>query len=373
MEKVMPNRREFLRNVAGASAGMLLLGRGVNSAAETSLQAAAPKRREVMVGKRRVKTVDVHAHVSVPEATDLLKGTPLERRPANPPNNYDDKGIQAARLQQMDEEGIDIQALSINSYWYSADRDLASRLVNLQNEKLAAMCATHSDRFVAFASVALQFPELAAQQLEDGVKRWGLRGAAIGGSVEGQELSSPKFDPFWAKAEELQALVFMHPQDSAVATGVVSRAQGNGFLENVIGNPLETTIFLSHLIFEGTLDRFPNLKLCAAHGGGYLPSYAARMDHGCAVFPNECKGEPPKKRPTEYLKQLYFDSIVFTPEGLRHLVAECGASQIMVGTDSPIPWVKDPVDLVLKTPGLSDDDRIAMLGGTAAKLLKFAA
>ena len=127
------------------------------------------------------------------------------------------------------------------------------------------------------------------------------------------------------------------------------------------------------MIFEGTLDRFPNLNLCAAHGGGYLPSYAARMDHGCSVFPNECKGEPPKKQPTEYLKQLYFDSIMFTPEGLRHLVAECGASQIMVGTDSPIPWVKDPVDLVLKTPGLSDDDRIAMLGGTAAKLLKIAA
>src|SRR5882672_6899696 len=128
MEKVMPNRREFLRNVAGASAGMLLLGRGVNTAAESSLQSgAAPKRRELIVGKRRVKTVDVHAHVSVPEATDLLRGTPLERRVGNPPTNYDDKGIAAARLQRMDEEGIDIQALSINSFWYSADRDLATQ------------------------------------------------------------------------------------------------------------------------------------------------------------------------------------------------------------------------------------------------------
>src|ERR1700726_2422790 len=314
MEKVMPNRREFLRNVAGASAGMLFLGRGVNTAAEPSLRAgAAPKRREVMVGKHRVKTVDVPAHVTVPEATDLLKGTPLERRPGNPPNNYDDKGIQAARLQQMDEEGIDVQALSINSFWYSADRDLASRLVNLQNEKLAAMCATHPDRFVAFASVALQFPELAAQQLEEGMKRWGLRGAAIGGTVEGQdqELSSPKFDPFWAKAEELQALIFMHPQDSAHATGVSARVGGDGDLSNVIGNPLETTIFLSHMIFEGTLDRFPNLKICAAHGGGYLPSYAARMDHGCLVFPKQCPGPMLKKHPSAYLKQLYFDSILF--------------------------------------------------------------
>src|SRR6202790_2727330 len=369
MEKEMPNRREFLRNVAGASAGMLLLGRGAG-AAERSAGLAA-KRREVMVGKRRVKTVDVHAHVSVPEASDLLKGTPLERRPGKRSNNYDGKGIQAARLQQMDEEGIDIQALSINSFWYSADRDLASRLVNLQNEKLAAMCATHPDRFVAFASVALQYPELAAQQLEEGIKRWGLRGAAIGGTVEGQdqELSSPKFDPFWAKAEELQTLIFMHPQDSANATGVRARVQGNGVLSNVIGNPLETTIFLSHMILEGTLDRFPNLKICASHGGGFLPSYADRMDHGCLVFPNQCKITI-KKKPTEYLKHLYFDTIVFTPEALRHLVAVCGASQLGMGTDYPFPWTVTPVEEVFAAPGLSDADREAILGGTMCRLLK---
>src|SRR5258708_17176875 len=224
----------------------------------------------------------------------------------------------------MDEEGIDIQALSINSYWYSADRDLASRLVNLQNEKLAAMCATHPDRFVAFASVALQFPELAAQQLEEGMKRWGLRGAAIGGTVQGdEELASRKFDPFWAKAEELQAAIFVHPQDSQNATGIRSRVQGSGALGNVIGNPLETTIFLSHLIFEGTLDRFPGLKICAAHGGGYLGSYANRSDAVIRTFPNRV-GPLPKKNPTAYLRdgQLFFDTIVFTPEALRHLIAE---------------------------------------------------
>jgi aminocarboxymuconate-semialdehyde decarboxylase len=140
----------------------------------------------------------------------------------------------------------------------------------------------------------------------------------------------------------------------------------------VIGNPLETTIALSHLIFDGTLDRFPNLKICTAHGGGYLPSYAARMDHGCSVFPNQCRGPTLKKQPSEYLKQLYFDSIVFTPEGLRHLVAECGASEVVIGTDCAVPWVNDPVDLILDTPTLSDADRIAILGGTAAKLLRMA-
>ena len=136
----------------------------------------------------------------------------------------------------------------------------------------------------------------------------------------------------------------------------------------MIGNPLETTIALSHLIFEGTLDRFPALKICAAHGGGYLPSYAARSDAGCVTVPGPVH-EPLKKKPTEYLRQLYFDSLVFTPEALRHLVAETGAGQIMMGTDYPFPWTKTSVDHILDTPGFSDAERAAMLGGTAAKLL----
>jgi aminocarboxymuconate-semialdehyde decarboxylase len=147
------------------------------------------------------------------------------------------------------------------------------------------------------------------------------------------------------------------------------RLQGNGFLSNVIGNPLETTIALSHLIFDGTLDRFPGLKLCAAHGGGYLPSYAARSDRGCLTFPNSCN-KTLKKRPSEYLKQLYFDSLVFTPEGLRHLAAEVGTSQIVLGTDYPFPWMSTAVEHVLATPGLSDSDREAILSGNAAKLLR---
>jgi aminocarboxymuconate-semialdehyde decarboxylase len=371
----MPNRRDFLKSVVGASAGVVFVGCNICDAARIPAQVGgAAKRKEPMVGKRRVKTVDVHCHVSVPEATDLLKGTKLERLGGggNAPGGYDASGLGASRLQAMDKMGIDVQAVSINSFWYSADRDLAIRLIDLQNEKLSGLCAAHPDRFVAFASVALQFPELAAQQLEDGIKKWGLRGAAIGPTVKGEELSSPKYDPFWAKAEELQALIFVHPQDSANATGISKRVQGNGVLGNVIGNPLETTIFLSHMIFEGTLDRFPNLKICAAHGGGFLPSYADRMDHGCLVFPEQCK-KTIKKRPSEYLKQIYVDSIVFTPEGLRHLIAVMGASQIGLGTDYPYPWSVTPVDQVMAEPGLSDADRVAILGGNMCKLMKIPA
>jgi aminocarboxymuconate-semialdehyde decarboxylase len=270
------------------------------------------------------------------------------------------------RLLAMDDQGIDVQVLSINPFWYGADRDLARRIVAVQNEQLAALCAAHPERFVALASVALQHPDLAAEQLADAVATHRLRGAGIGGSVNGEEFSSPKFEPFWAKAEQLGVVVFIHPQG---IPEIRTRVQGNGFLSNVIGNPLETTLALSHLIFDGTLDKFPNLKICAAHGGGYLPSYAARSDHGCVTFPANCT-KTLKKKPSEYLKQMYFDSLVFTGEGLRHLVAECGASQIVVGTDYPFPWTTTAVDHVLTTPGLSDADRVAILGGNLIKLLR---
>jgi aminocarboxymuconate-semialdehyde decarboxylase len=267
----------------------------------------------------------------------------------------------------MDEQGIDVEALSINPYWYEADHDTAKKLIQLQNEKLAEICAAEPERFVAFATVALQHPDLAAAQLEEGVKKYNLRGAGLGGSVAGLELSDPKFHPFWAKAEQLGVLVFIHPQGTAELEDT-TRLTGNGLLTNTIGNPLETTIALSHLIFEGTLDKFPGLKICAAHGGGYLPSYAARSDAVMTTFPKRMTGTM-KKKPTEYVRQLYYDSIVFTPEALRHLAAEAGSGQIVMGTDYPFPWTSTSVDHILGTPGLSDAEKVAMLGGTAAALL----
>jgi aminocarboxymuconate-semialdehyde decarboxylase len=335
---------------------------GCNLASATAGYAPAPsaasRRREVVVSGRRIKTVDVHAHCGVPAAMALMNLAPAPALLMSQP---------ADRLRAMDEQGIDVEALSINPYWYGADRDVARELIRLQNEALAQACAAHPDRFVAFASVALQHPDLAAEQLEEGVKKYGLRGAGVGGSVEGQELADPKFHPFWAKAESLGVLVFIHPQGTAELERT-SRLKGNGVLTNTIGNPLETTIALSHLIFEGTLDRFPGLKILAAHGGGYLPSYAARSNAIMTTFPERCIHNL-KKKPTEYLRQLYYDSIIFTPEALRHLAAETGVGQICMGTDYPYPWTRTSVDHILNTPGFSDEERVAMLGGTAARLL----
>jgi len=296
----------------------------------------------------------------IPEAQALM-GTPVTADEANVI-----AGTRAEkRFQTMDGWGIDMQALSINPTWYNLERDLAAKAMTLQNEKLAELCGKYPDRFVAFAAVALQFPDLAAQQLEDGVKKYGLKGAAIGGHVNDDELSNPKFDVFWRKAEDLGCLIFMHPQG---IPEMDKRLSGAANLTNIIGYPLETTIFLERLIFDGTLDKFPGLKICAAHGGGYFASYAGRSDYGCVRFPDACKTL--KKKPSDYLRQLYVDSMVFTPEGLHHLVAECGAGQIMIGTDYPYAWSTTTVDHVLNTPGLSNTDKRAILGENAAKLLK---
>src|SRR5215467_6883136 len=349
----MSTRREFVEGAAGIA----FVACSMTGSAPVQAQG---RRREVVVNGRRVKTIDVHAHCAVPEAMALMgrKVEPQILLMSNP----------ADRIRAMDEQGIDVEALSINPYWYRADRDVARELIRVQNEKLAEACAANPERFVAFASVALQYADLAAEQLEEGVKKYGLRGAGVGGSVAGEDLSDPKFNPFWAKAEQLGVLVFMHPQGDGAAADLKGRLKGSGGLDNTIGNPLETTIALSHLIFDGTLDRFPGLKICAAHGGGYLPSYAARSDAICTTFPARCTTQL-KKKPTEYLRQLYFDSLVFTPEALRHLVAETGPGQIVMGTDYPYPWTKTAVDHILGTPGLSDADRVAMLGATAARLL----
>ena len=320
-----------------------------------------PSRREVTVNGKRIKTIDIHAHCCVPAAMAVI-GHPLEA----PGLLMDDT---STRIAAMDAQGIDVEALSINPYWYRAGRDEAAALIKIQNEALAGFCAANRERFVGFATAALQFPDLAAEQVEYAVKSLGFRGVGVGGSVAGQELADPKFHPFWAKCEELGVLVFMHPGGTRELEPS-GRLGGSGLLTNTIGNPLETTIALSHLIFEGTLDRFPGLKICAAHGGGFLPSYANRSDAVIRTFPNRV-GPLPKKPPTAYLRdgQLFFDTIVFTPEALRHLIAETGPGQIMIGTDYPFPWTSTEVDVVLATPGLSDAERIAILGGTAARLM----
>jgi aminocarboxymuconate-semialdehyde decarboxylase len=360
----MTTRRNFLKGM-GAATGIAFCSCGMLDAA----RAQQPKGRHlpITIKGKRIKTIDVHSHCLFHESLNLLGDEAAKMLPQT-------KGVQEhfivieQRLKAMDAMGIDMEVLSINPFWYRKERELADQIVRIQNEKLAELCASKPDRFAAFASLSLQYPDLAVTQLEHAVKKQGLRGAAIGGSVEGVDFSHPQFHPVWAKAEELGAVLFIHPRSTPE---LAKRFKGNGWLSNTIGNPLDTTIALQHLIFEGTLDRFPKLKVLAAHGGGYLGSYAPRSDHACFVSPQNCNPDIKlKKKPTEYLNQLYFDALVFTPEALRHLVAQVGASQVMLGSDHPIPWEEHPVDHVFATETLTDQQKAAILGGNAARLFE---
>ena len=357
----MTTRRQFL----GQSAGLCFVGCGI--AGHAHAQAGAPAgKREVLVGGKRARTIDIHAHCQVPAAMAIAG----ERLPKPRGVILEFPGLHEvadARLAAMDARGVDMQVLSCNPYWYGYEREIVEKMLDVQNEALAAFCSANPKRFAAFASLALQFPDLAVQQLEKAIRRHGLRGAAVGGSVAGAEFSDPKFHPVWAKCEELGVPIFIHP---ATQPQLAGRYKGNGVLSNVIGNPLDTTIALSHLIFEGTLDRHPGLKVIAAHGGGYLGSYAPRSDEGCRVFPDQC--DPAiklRKKPTEYLRDIYVDNIVFTPEAMRHLDAEIGYDRVLLGSDYPYPWQPGAIDVVMNAPGASDAQKLGMLGGTAAKLL----
>ena len=356
------NRRLFLLGAA-AAAGAAYAG---TLAPRVAWAAPAPAgRKQVMVAGKRVKVIDIHGHLVIPKSGELLAGS-------NVKGDYPMAQIMGPdRLARMDARGIDMQVLSINQFWwYGADRDLAAKIVRVHDEGVAEWCKTHSDRFVGLTSVALQHPDLAADQLDYAVKTLGLRGASIGGNVKGEAPSSEKYDPFWRKAEELGVPVFMHPTnaDYLVQDKIF---EGRGDLGNIVGNPFETALFLTRLIFDGTFDRFPRLKVCGAHGGGYLPSYFGRTEVTCDVRANaRCAN---KKRPNEYLKNnIMADSMVFSDEGLRHLVAEMGANQIVYGTDMPFNW-PDTIDIIVNAGWLGNAQKEAILGGNLVAMLKIAA
>jgi aminocarboxymuconate-semialdehyde decarboxylase len=380
----MSSRREFMKELVCSTAGIFFVGcNSIHAAVSPQHSGRKSNRRQVTVGRRRVRTIDVHCHCLV-DIRDLVKdhckgglisSCGYVYDPFADPHRpiFVDQASVEARLRYMDEHGIDIQAVSLEpgyNYAYWADQDLASRIVERQHKQLAELCAAHPDRFVGLGGVALQHPEMAVEQMEYGVKRLGLRGFEIGGNVNGDELSVARFDPFWTKAEELGIMIFLHPDGFPE---VERRFEGNGFLTNLIGNPLETTVALSHLIFDGTLDRHPGVKICAAHGGGFLASYLGRSNHCVEASPN-CRTL--QKKPSEYFKQqLYCDTIVYTAEGLRHLLAEAGPSHVLFGTDFPAAMSGNHmgddrgVDFILGTAGLSDADQDAILGNNAARLL----
>jgi aminocarboxymuconate-semialdehyde decarboxylase len=341
--------------------------------------ARAPARKIVKRGRKSL-AVDLHCHVQTPAAEEIAKQTQTEARdPVVQHGSQRSADRQKAlrteldakltsvaqRLKDMDRMGIDVQALSTSpsQYYYRLEPELCRETSRVINDNLADIVAGNPDRFVALGTLPMQEPGLAITELERCMKSLGFRGIEIGTNVRRAELSDPKFEKLWAKCEELGAIIFLHPSGFTDTSRLKEH-----FLTNVIGNPLDTTYALSHIVFGGVLERYPKLKFVAAHGGGYLGHYPARMDHAYRVRP-ECHDHI-KRPPSHYMKKIYFDTMVFGETQLEHLVNLWGADHVVIGTDYPYDMgYYKPVEFV-NGAKLTRAQKDAIIGGNAAKLLR---
>ncbi|MGI5467035.1 amidohydrolase family protein [Streptomyces sp. CA-132043] len=325
-------------------------------------------------------TVDVHAHVLLPEIEALVADRPghdtakaLDARRNGPAalavsgpmvrDRIPKLTDPAVRLAAMDAQGVDIQLVSPSPshYHYWTDQDMAEKVYRLADEATAAHCSAAPDRLRGLGLVPLQHPERAVEAL-DHARALGLLGVEISSHAPGRELSDPAYEPLWARAAETDSLLFLHPFGCTL-----DERLDRWYLSNTVGQPTENAVALSHLIFSGVLDRHPGLKIIAAHGGGYLPTHIGRSDHAWAARTDARAGcaHPP----SSYLRRLYFDSLVHDPDVLRELVRVAGADRVLLGSDYPFDMgTEDPVG-ALRAARLPDTDLDAVRGGNAAALL----
>ncbi|HZD80804.1 MAG TPA: amidohydrolase family protein [Actinomycetota bacterium] len=331
---------------------------------------------------RRGPVIDIHCHVYTPACEPLVRDLPaLEAEPfdhfGGPSTEYNRRHFAAigpqlttpdVRLADMDRMGVDVQAISVAppQYYYRAPGRLGRRLARVQNDHLAEIVAGHPDRFVGLGTVPLQDPEAAVAELGYVAGELAFRGIEICSNVAGEDLDDPRFLPFWEEVQRLGLLVVIHPHGFTQGDRLTDY-----YLINVIGNPLDSTVAVARLVFGGVLERYPALRVCVVHGGGYLPFYPYRMDHAWKVRPESRQRIP--HPPSTYLARLYFDTVVFDPGQLASLVRWAGADHVLLGTDYPYDMGEsDPVRLVSQVPGLDPAGRDAILGGNAARLLELA-
>ncbi len=329
-------------------------------------------------------TIDIHAHVSVPEAASLvapyldIATVPLaffsspETKKVNAQQEVDrltrfsgrEKGLDE-RLSDLDEMGVDMQLVMPPppQCYYTVPIEIAVKAAQVVNDGIAAYVARKPDRFIGMATVPMTDGHEAAAELERAMRKLNFKGVQILTNVAGRELSDPAFEPFWAKAEALGALVVIHPNGFTEGQRL-----SRFYFSNIVGNPLETTLALHYLIFDGVLERHPKLKLLAVHGAGYLGAYPGRIDHAWGARP-DCQADLPHP-PTTYLKRVFVDSVVFTPQQLAGLVEVFGADHVLMGTDYPFDMAEaDPIGHVTSVETFDSKTIEAITGGNAQRLL----
>ncbi|MFD8178606.1 amidohydrolase family protein [Streptomyces sp. NPDC059709] len=326
-------------------------------------------------------TVDVHAHVLLPEVDALVAGLPghaeakaVDARRNGPAalavsgpmvhERFPRLTDVTVRLAAMDAQGVDVQLVSPSPshYHYWADEETAEKVYRLANEATAAHCSAAPQRLRGLGLVPLQHPQQAVRALDHALAQ-GLLGVEVSSHAPGRELSDPAYEPFWSRAEETGALLFLHPFGCTLGERL-----DRWYLSNTVGQPTENAVALSHLILSGVLDRHPGLRLIAAHGGGYLPTHIGRSDHAWSARSDA--GAGCAHPPSSYLKRLYFDSLVHDPGVLRELVRVAGADRVLLGSDFPFDMgTEDPVG-ALRAARLPEADFHAVRGGNAAALLR---
>ena len=321
--------------------------------------------------------IDIHSHVLAPDATAFA----AQHGPSHPgasreggetavlgrQQNADRRSRMVdaeERLRELDAMGIERQVVmpAPGQCYHALAPEHAITAARLVNEGVAAYSARHPDRFIPFGTAPIQAGEAAAAELAHARDALGMRGVEVLTNVAGRELSDPAFAPFWAAAEELGLLVVIHPSGYTEP-----RRLQRFYFNNVIGNPLDTTVALHHLIFDGVLARHPRLKLLAVHGGGYLPSYIGRMDHAWGAR-SDARGTLPEP-PSTYLRRVFLDTVVFTTHQLENLVRVFGAGQVLMGTDYPYDMAEyDPLGHLAEA-ALDAEQVAAIAGGNARRVL----
>jgi len=325
-------------------------------------------------------TIDIHSHVAIPAAAALVKPhldmatIPLAHFASPDSKAVGQKQEQDIfsritgtdeRLKDLEAMGLDMQLIMPppNQCYYTVGLDIAAKASRIVNDGLAEYVARMADRFVALGTVPLQDASEAVKELERCMKTLRFKGVEILTNVAGNEISDTAYAPFWKRAEELGAIVLLHPNGFTEG-----RRLSRYYFNNVIGNPFETTLALHCLIFDGVLERHPNLKIIAVHGGGYLAGYSGRIDHAWGAR-SDSHGDLPQP-PTSYLKKVYFDTVVFTPHQLKVLIEVFGADHILMGTDYPFDMAEfDPIGHLASVDTLDASTTAAIAGGNAKKLL----
>jgi len=328
----------------------------------------------------KLRTIDTHTHILTKETAALLSKAAPKLPVTITPDNAEWAALDvggvvyrpfptggfdiARRLRDMDASGVDVHVLSATpqTYLYNQEPALAAVLSAIQNDQMAKHVAAHPDRFMAIATLPMQDPVRAADELRRAMTKLGLKGSMFASNIMGKNLDDPSFEPVWATAEELGAFMFVHPNNVAGADRLKSY-----YLQNLIGNPLDTTIAAACLEFGGVLDRHPKLTFMLAHGGGFTPYQAARWEHGWKVRPEPKKNVP--AQPKNIAKRFMYDTILHSDKTLEAMIGLVGSDRVLLGSDYPYDMAMLDCVAHVRALKISDADKTTILGGHAEALL----